>query len=320
MSLFDNRLTITADYYNSQTEDLLLNVPVPGSTGFTSSLQNIGALENTGYELTIGTFQELGNDFTWQSSVNLSTNSNKIKSLGPGQTQFLANSGLNDPAFIVKVGESIGSFFGYNVLGVFETQEQFDNTPTLVNQNQGVGDFIYEDTDGDGDVDEDDRIILGNAFPSFNWGFSNTLKYKNLDFSFNIMGKHGFEKFNALHRYTAETWGNNLSVYLDENAPRPVWGVGSNSHTRPSSWHVEDASFIRLRNVTLGYTIPEDAFKNSPISNLRIYASGLNLFTITDYSGYDPEVSNQGGAIRRGEDFGNYPTAKTFTIGLNMSF
>lgn len=324
LTLFDNKLTLTADYYKSKTTDLLLNVTVPSTTGFTNSLQNIGELENQGFELSLGTSQRFG-QFTWDGNVNFSINKNEVLSLAPGQDQFLANAGLNDPAFIVKVGESIGSFYGYRISGIFESQEQFDSTPNL-GGNQGVGDFIYEDTDGDGDVDPDDRVVLGNANPDFVWGFNSRLVYKGFDLSFNLQGKHGVERFNAMHRYLAETWGNNLSVYLNDNAPRPVWGVGTSSHTRPSSWHVEDASFIRMRNITFGYSFPEkilsdNFFGGGVISGLRLYASALNLFTITDYSGYNPEVSSNGGdAITAGEEFGNYPIAKTFTFGINVTF
>lgn len=319
LSWFDRKLLLTFDYYNSNTEDLLLNVVVPSSTGFSSSLQNIGEVNNRGLELTLGTEQHFGS-LNWTGSFNVSGNQNKVTALGPGQDQILYSSGLSDPAFIVRVGEPIGSFYGYNVLGVFTTQEQFDATPHLTGQNQGVGDFIYEDTDGDGDVDPDDRTVLGNAFPRLTWGFNSALKFRGFDLSFNLIGKHGVERFNAMHRYLAEAWGNNLSAYLDEDAPRPVWGIGTNSHTRPSSWHVEDASFIRLRNITFGYTIPEKLISRSPLSGLRLYLSGLNVFTLTGYSGYNPEVSNSRQTVTAGEEFGNYPVSKSFTIGLRATF
>ena len=247
----------------------------------------------------------------------MSTNQNKVLALGPDQKQILYASGLPDPSFIVKVGESIGSFYGYKVLGVFKSQEQFDSTPHLENANQGVGDFIYADTNNDGKVNEEDRVILGNANPDFTWGLNGTLGWKNLDFGFSIEGKHGQQVFNAMHRYLAESWGNNLSVYLEEGAPRPVWAYGTKSHTRPSSWQIENASFIRIRNLTLGYTFKDLAF----LQKLRVYVSATNPFIFTDYSGYNPEVSNGGSsAITAGEDFGNYPVAKSFVVGLNVSF
>ena len=320
MGLIRNKLSLSIDYYKSETEDLLLDVTVPGTSGFESSLQNIGSLSNTGVEFLLSTNIDAG-DFSWRGSVNASVNKNEIKSLAPGQDQFLVNGGLNDPSFIVKVGESIGSYYGYKVNGVFESEEQFENTPHLEGQNQGVGDFIYADTDNDGDVDADDRTILGDNNPDFTWGFQSEFNYKGFDLGFNIQGKHGFQLFNAMHRYLAETWGNNLAVYLNEDAPRPVWGVGTSSHTRPSSWHVENGSFVRVRNITLGYTLPKKLVGDKFGKSLRIYCSTLNPFTFTDYSGYNPEVSNNfGDAVRAGEEFGNYPVYKSYILGINFTF
>lgn len=315
--IWNNNLQVTIDAYQATTKDLLLNVTVPATSGLTSALQNVGKVRNRGLEVMLSTYQELNKDWTLDLSLAMSTNQNKVLALGPGQKQILYASGLPDPSFIVKVGESIGSFYGYKIKGVFESKEQFDSTPHMENANQGVGDFIYEDTNNDGKVNEEDRVILGNANPDFTWGLNGTLGWKNFDFGFGIEGKHGQQVFNAMHRYLAESWGNNLSVYLEDGAPRPVWAYGTKSHTRPSSWHVENASFVRIRNLTLGYTFKDLAF----LQKLRVYVSATNPFTFTSYSGYNPEVSNGGSsAITAGEDFGNYPVAKSFVVGLNVTF
>ena len=291
---WDNKLQVSFDAYSATTRNLLLNVTVPATSGLTSALQNVGKVRNQGLEMLISTYHEFNKDWRLDLSLSMATNRNEVLALGPGQTQILYASGLTDPSFIVKVGEPVGSFYGYKVLGVFKTQEQFDSTPHLENANQGVGDFIYADTNNDGKVDESDRVILGNANPDFTWGLND-----------------------ATHRYLAEAWGNNLAVYLSEDAPRPVWAYGTKSHTRPSSWHVEDASFVRIRNLTLGYT-----FKDLPfVKRLRVYVSATNPFTFTGYSGYNPEVSNTGAnAITAGEDFGNYPVSKSFVGGINVTF
>lgn len=314
---WDNKLQVSFDAYSATTRNLLLNVTVPATSGLTSALQNVGKVRNQGLEMLISTYHEFNKDWRLDLSLSMATNRNEVLALGPGQTQILYASGLTDPSFIVKVGEPVGSFYGYKVLGVFKTQEQFDSTPHLENANQGVGDFIYADTNNDGKVDESDRVILGNANPDFTWGLNGTIGWKNLDFGFGIEGKHGQQVFNATHRYLAEAWGNNLAVYLSEDAPRPVWAYGTKSHTRPSSWHVEDASFVRIRNLTLGYT-----FKDLPfVKRLRVYVSATNPFTFTGYSGYNPEVSNTGAnAITAGEDFGNYPVSKSFVGGINVTF
>ncbi|MDO5615086.1 MAG: TonB-dependent receptor [Cruoricaptor ignavus] len=315
--LFKNKWQLNFDLYRSVTKDLLLNVEVPASSGMTSALQNIGKLENKGFEFSLSTTQKLGQDFTFDGTVMFAVNRNKVLELAPGQNQILYSSGLADASFIVKVGESLGSFYGYKTNGVFTSQQQFDSTPHLINVNQSVGDLIYMDISGDGKVDENDRTIIGNANPKFTWAFNGNFKYKALDFGFVVMGKQGQQIFNATHRYLAEAWGNNLSYWGQTDAPRPVWGVGSRTHTRPSSLHVEDGSFIRVRSLSLGYTFD----KIIPgIENLRVYTTATNPFTFTKYSGYNPEVSNTGSAITAGEDFGNYPTAKTFILGFNISF
>lgn len=317
----NNMFKVAVDAYQSNTSGLLLDVTVPASSGFTSALQNIGQVRNRGIEGMISTTQRFGRDWTWEGSLVMSHNQNKVLALGPGQTEFTQRSGLNDYSYIVRVGESLGSFYGYKIDGRFLTQEEFDNYPH-VNASQGVGDFKYVDVSGpdgvpDGKITADDRVILGNANPKFTWGFNNTLRWRNLDFTFNIEGKHGHQIFNATHRYLAEAWGNNLRYWGSEEAPRPVWAYGTASHTRASSLHVEDASFVRIRNIALGYT-----FHNVlGISRVRVYASTTNPFTFTNYSGYNPEVSNHGGsAIIAGEDFGNYPVSRSYIFGFNVSF
>lgn len=314
---WDNKLQVSFDAYSATTRDLLLDVTIPATSGLTSALQNVGKVRNQGLEMLVSTYHEFNNDWKLDVSLSMATNRNEVLALGPGQDQILYSSGLSDPSFIVKVGEPVGSFYGYKVLGIFESQEQFDSTPHLQNANQGVGDFIYADTNNDGVVDESDRVILGNANPDFTWGLNGTLAWKNFDLGFGFEGKHGQQVFNATHRYLTEAWGNNLAVYLEDDAPRPVWGYGTRSHTRPSSWHVENASFVRIRNLTLGYTFHNLAF----LQRLRIYVSATNPFTFTGYSGYNPEVSNAGtNAITAGEDFGNYPVSKSFVGGINVTF
>ena len=311
-----NMFKLALDAYQSTTSDLLLDVTVPATSGFTSALQNIGKVRNRGVEMMLSTTQRIGHDFTWDGSVVISANRNKVMALGPGQEQILYRSGLADDSYIVKVGESLGSFYGYEIDGRFLTQDEFDAYPHIDN-NQGVGDFRYVDTDGDGDVDADDRVILGNANPKLTWGFNNSFRWKGLDFTFNIEGKHGQQIFNATHRYLAEAWGNNLRYWGSEDAPRPVWAYSTKSHTRASRLHVEDASFVRIRNVSLGYT-----FRNIlGLERCRLYVSATNPLTFTNYTGYNPEVSNHGNsAIIAGEDFGNYPVSRSYVLGFNVSF
>ncbi|QNF32280.1 TonB-dependent receptor [Adhaeribacter swui] len=309
--------TFTADYYHSHRTDLLLNVPVPSASGYSSSLQNIGELQNRGIELALGTARKVGPG-ELSVGVNFSANRNKVLALGPGQEQIISSGGLSG-SHITRVGQPVGSFFGYKVIGRFESADQLSTTPKLGNQQ--IGDFIYQDTNGDKVVNADDRVILGDNYPDYQIGFNFSYKIKGFDISASVYSQQGLEVMNTMHRYLAEAWGNNLSVYLDEDAPRPVWGVGSSTHTRASSWQVEDASFVRLREVIVGYSLPNALTNKLHISRVRVYASLLNPVTWTKYSGYNPEVSsNYGSALTPGEEFGNYPLSKTSTIGINVSF
>ena len=314
---FLKNYTFTADYYYSHKTDLLLNVPVPSASGYSTSLQNIGELQNQGIELAISTDQKVGpGDLS--VNLNFSANRNKVLALGPGQEQIISSGGLSG-SHVTRIGQPVGSFFGYKVIGKFESADQLAATAKLGNQK--VGDFIYQDTNNDKVVNADDRVILGDNYPDFQMGLNLSYKIKSFDFSASVYTQQGLQVINTMHRYLAEAWGNNLSVYLDDDAPRPVWGVGSATHTRASSWQIEDASFIRMREIILGYSLPNTLTSKVHISRLRIYASLLNPFIWTKYSGYNPEVSsNYGSALTPGEEFGNYPVSKTSTIGINVSF
>jgi hypothetical protein len=164
-------------------------------------------------------------------------------------------------------------------------------------------------------------MIHGDNYPDYIIGFTNNLAYKNFDLSISLITKQGMSVINTMHRYTAEAWGNNLAVYLSDEAPRPVWGVGTKSHTRASSWQVEDASYVRIRNIVFGYTLPENLSGKAGLKKVRVFASAMNPFTWTQYSGYNPEVSsNFGSAMTPGEEFGNYPCNKSLTFGINVNF
>lgn len=328
MSLLNRSIDITADYFISRTDDLLLNVTVPSSSGVSSSLQNIGKMENRGFEFGINGNFKIG-QVSWYPSFNFSTTTNKVLSLAPNQSQFLSSGSLPGDSYITKVGSPIGSYYGYKVIGIFQNQQQLDSYPHL--SNNKVGDFKYEDTDHNGVLNANDRTILGNYLPKYNLNFSNNMRYKNVDFAFTIQSSLKFSVLNAQNRYLFEGWGNvyksvATGSWISESNPgngtdpRPVWGIGSNDHTTLSSFQIEDASFVRIRNLTLGYSFADKLLKRASIQHLRIYVSAVNPFTFTKYKGYNPEVSNGGNsAIQSGEDFGNYPIAKSFVIGANLS-
>ncbi len=324
VGLFDNKLSFTADYYNAITNDLLLKVPVPAHSGYTSSLRNIGKVQNTGFEFAIKISKiKLGN-VKWSSSFNISTNKNEVLALGPDQDRIL--SGFH----VTEVGETLGSFYLYNKIGVFETQEQIDNAPTQ--PEQGLGDYIFEDIDGDGKITSADKSIQGDFFPDYTFGFTNTFKYKNLSLKFLIQGKQGYEIFNGTSFFirNLEGWSNGHASINNHYTPGSTGAEFGHpgKHVKTyenSNLLLEDGSYIRLRKVSLGYTFPKEYLKNTFLDKLKIYVSAKNLFTITNYSGFNPEVrstnkSFNSSALTPGFDYGAYPVEKSVVLGINLSF
>lgn len=316
IQLFNNRIEIIGDYYNSITSDMLLEVPVPYYSGYSSSIQNIGKVENKGYEITLNTNNRIGG-FDLQAGVNFYTNRNKVLALGPDQ-EVIRGTWL----FSTEVGQPIGSFWGYNSLGVISSQEQIDNYATVKGAQVGRT-YLWEDTDGDGEITEDDKKILGNYFPDYNLNFNAALSFKGITLSFVIQSVQGHEVFNYLKLWSVNQthWSPPLKETADrETYVYPDLQRTDNNYQR-GSMLVEDASFVRLRNVTLGYNLPPKLLSKLNITNLRVYLSGQNIYTWTKYGGYNPEVSSRpDNPLTPGIDYGNYPVPRVYSLGLNMSF
>lgn len=337
-ALWRNALTITLDYYNSKTKSLLLNVPVPLSTGFSTELRNIGKVDNKGIEVALGTQQVFGK-LRWSANANFARNVNKVISLGPGNADIISTGGTNNTFFLTRVGHPIGSYYLPVVLGVFQSQSEINNYPhykdAATNYDLATskpGDFKFKDADGDGVIDFiKDREILGSYMPKFTYGLTTTLEWKNVDLAFALQGVCGNQIINLARRYFFNVEGNMNNYaqaykdrYIDETHP----GKGVNRANRiskggngtTSSWHVEDGSFLRVRNINLGYTFSEKILGSTHfLSQARIYIALQNPFTFTKYSGYNPEVSNRTNATTSGEDYGVYPVAKTMSLGLNLT-
>lgn len=332
--LFNNRVFLLADYYSTKTSDLLLNVSISSVSGFQTTLQNLGEVENKGFEIALSSKNFVG-DFSWDTDINFSTNKNEVLSLNENNEPIFS-SGSAGIRHVTRVGDPIGSYYGYVVDGIYQSEAEIANAPIDTQApDPGVGDFRFKDIDGDGQITPDDRTVTGSYFPDFTWGINNRLRYKNLDFSFLIQGVEGNEILNLTSRHlkNGEANFNSYAVFNDRwrspsdlgngeipRADRESGNHGNNS--RPSSFQVEDGSFIRLRNVTLGYSVPtKNLIGNSGIDILRFYITGTNLFTITDYLGYNPEVSNiSTNSLTPGEDYGAYPLTRSFTMGINLTF
>lgn len=338
-SLFKNRLTLGLDLYNSNTYDLLLDVPVPMTTGYQTRLENIGKVNNKGVEFNIATNQKMG-DFNWSVYFNISKNINEVKELGPGNADIISSGSVSNAYFITRVGEPIGSYYLPVVEGVFKNQEEVDaalhylDSPT----NYGLadtkpGDFKFKDVNGDGvlDISDTDRAIVGNYMPDFTYGFGATLAWKGIDFGITFQGVQGNEILNLSRRYFYNHEGNMnnykgaLNRWKSENEPGSGMNVRANRVSKgqngtTSTWHVEDGSYLRIKNISFGYTLPENWIKKVYLKSARIYCSLQNPFTFTNYEGYNPEVSNRSTVTTNGEDYGVYPLARTTSIGVNLTF
>lgn len=333
LGLFKNRVFLLADYYNTKTTDMLLNVPISSVSGFNFALQNIGEVDNKGFEMALRTKNFVG-DFTWDTEFNFSTNENEVKALGEND-EPLFSPGSAGVRHVTRVGDPIGSYFGYVVDGIYQTEAEIAAAPVDTQApDASPGDFRFKDVDGDGEITPDDRTVTGSYFPDFTWGINNRFSYKGIDLSFLIQGVEGNEILNLTSRHlkNGEANFNSYAVFNNRwrsasepgngSIPRADRATGNHgNNNRPSSFQVEDGSFIRLRNVTLGYSLSADKLFGNSIDRLRFYITGTNLFTITDYLGYNPEVSNNStSALTPGEDYGAYPLTKSITMGVNLTF
>lgn len=327
------KITLSTNYYRSITSDLLLSVPVPQQSGFSTSLQNIGEVENKGFELELSGDQINLGPVKWSFGINLTTNRNEVLSLAEGQEEIrYGRSG----AWRTKVGGPIADITAYNIIGVFKTAEEIEAYPHL--NGTLTGDLIVEDVNGDGQITEADQISFGTFTPELTFGLSSNFQYQNFDLSlvFNgIDGRSAYFYDEAVITGVGEGFGTPSKYYMDnryhpENNPdgflgQPNLGNFSSARriTRVSSQYIQDADYFRLRLLQLGYTFPEAVVSNWGISKLRLYASANNLFTITNYRGYNPDSSEfrtNTDVLRAGYAQDNYPMTQTFIFGLNLNF
>jgi len=331
--IFNDRLFGSLDVYRKKTSDLLLNISIPAALGFTTALTNIGEVRNKGFEASLTSRNMIKTNFQWASDFNISLNRNEVLSLAPGVDAILSQ-GAAGVRHITRVGDGIGSFFGHVVEGVYQSQEEIDNAPEdLLAPNPKPGDFRFKDINNDGVIDEDDRTVIGDYEPAFTWGFTNRFNYKNFDMSILFQGVVGRDIMNLTSRHIKNGEGNfnSLAVFNDRwrspeepgngKIPRADRQTALNgNNNRPSTFQIEDGSYIRLRNVTLGYNFPT-AILGDKIRNLRVSASATNLFIITDYLGFNPEVSTEaGGSLTPGQDIGQFPLTQSFRLNIDVTF
>ena len=331
LGFLKNTLNLTFDYYNSTTSKLLLNVPTAAATGFSSQLQNIGQLTNKGVEATVSYSAKLGRDWGLDVGANIAANRNKVTQLGPGNASIIAVGGTGSAYFITQVGQPIGSYYLLVQDGIYKNQEDLNNNPHFSNSH--VGDFKFKDVNGDGQLNAlTDRAIVGNFQPKYTFGFSSSVRYRGLDLGVVVQGSQGNKILDLFRRYIASSEGNfnNLNLLKGRFIDSNDIGVGyinranriaTGNNGTISTWHVEDGSFVRIKNITLGYTFAESLARKCGITSLRLYATVQNPFTFTKYSLFNPEISDRpNNALSPGEDYGSYPLARSFAAGLNLSF
>lgn len=305
------RIGITADAYIKNTSDLLLSMPIPRSTGFESTIQNVGEVQNKGIELQIST-RNFVNEVKWNTDFNISFNRNKVIYIG----KQVINSGYiyqRGNVAIAKEGEPMGSFYGYVSEGV----------------DPATGLMIYKDNNEDGVITPDDKEIIGNANPDFFYGMSNSLSYKGFNLNVFIQGVYGNELFNAtrIESESMNDFKNQQATVLNrwqnpgDITDIPVATLGEKYNSELSTRFIEDGSYLRIKTLTLSYTFPHSVINRIKISNARLYVTAENLYTLRSYSGYDPEVNAFGGHnLAQGIDFGTYPQSRNLIIGVNLSF
>jgi TonB-linked SusC/RagA family outer membrane protein len=369
LGLFDDRINIEVDYYDKETKDLLLEVPLPVTSGFRTSFQNLGTVSNKGYEFAIDAVIVQNKNFKWNANFNISFNENKVLNLGGAheffETAIGDNAIRND--YVVRVGESLGSIYGLQDDGVYTFHDfvEFDGltdaeaadllysnvsgtenwySVNIYTLKEGVvsnalvasgtyrpGMTKFKDNNGDGIINDDDRHIIGNTQPKHFGGFSNNFSYKGFDLSAQTAWSYGNDIYNKNIKNgtnTADPWGNKLAIVNERWSPENPentltsfnTGASGNVGSAAYSRYIEDGSYIRLANITLGYELSKNASQSIGLKSLRLYGALDNVYVWTKYSGFDPDVSVGNNQLTPGLDVDAYPRERTFRIGLNAKF
>ncbi|MDM8337894.1 SusC/RagA family TonB-linked outer membrane protein [Mediterranea massiliensis] len=356
----EQRITVSPEFYINRSSDLLLSTRLPMSSGYETMMVNAGETKNVGIDLTVNTQNIITKDFSWNTTLTFSHNKNTVEALTGEEVQlFEGKFGYNQNTHRLAVGEPIGQFYGFITDGLYQVDDfDYDPATKTYTLKDGVacygnrntvqpGDWKFRNMDGNDVIDENDKTVIGNASPKFYGGLNNNFAYKGFDLSIFFTFSYGNEVLNATKLVTSKVGRENYNA-LDvmnshnrwmtindrgERATDPAELAAMNQGKSVASWHdnqegnkyihswaVEDASFLRLSNVTLGYTFPKQLIRKIKLSNLRVYATGNNLFTWTPYTGFDPEVSNMRSPLTPGVDFGSYPRSRSFIFGVNIAF
>ncbi len=334
LALFKNRLTFSADYFDRKTIDMIVNVPIPGYVGAGAPRVNAGSMRNYGVELAAA--YNGGNKLLYNIGANITFINNELTSLGGGAPQDAGGSGKLGNTTRVEVGAPFPFFYGLRTDGIFNSQAELDahkdKNGNPIQPSAKPGDVKFIDVNEDGKIDDLDRVNLGSPYAKFQYGFNADLSYKGFDLRLFIQGVHGNKLVNAMHWSTRNGsnagggWGNFETIRLnswtpqtpDNNEPR-MTATDPNNNMRFSDRYIQDGSYLRLKNIQVGYSIPASLLKRIKIASARVYVAADNLLTITKYQGFDPEISGLGG-YSFGLDVGTYPQPRTLRAGLTLNF
>ena len=354
LSMLHGDLNLTVDWFNRKSKDFLLNIAVPAQTGFNSLAKNVGTMSNKGVETALS-YTHSTSEFHYGATLTVSVLKNTLTSITAG-TDFVGNFGgvnLAGPGWVspntftkTYIGQPVGEFYGYKSLGIFQSQAQVDalnaaakakGFQSYYQAKTGPGDRYFADVNGDGHVTPDDQVSLGSAQPKFFGGLNLDFGYKNFDVNAFFYGAYGNKLLNY-QESNLESFSNrgfvgieNISQQYYKNAWTPTnpsnrfaaihYNDADYLNLVPSNVWIENGSFLKLKTLTIGYTLPTDLVKKTTLSKVRVYMASQNLFTITKYTGLDPEIGIQGGnATQTGVDNGTYPSSRFYTIGLNVTF
>ena len=318
LGLFDGRLNFEADVYRKLTTDMLLSAPVPSSSGYSTVTSNIGSMENKGFEFAINSVNISKDQFTWTTDFNISLNQNKVIALTGGADIFSGSS-------IIREGEPVGSFFGFVHQGTWGSNEEDEAAKYL----KKPGDIKYQDVDGNGVINDNDRVIIGNGIPDGFGTLLNTFNYKNFSLTVDLQFMYGNDvlyrsKHSAEDRQgIANSFKTVLNAWTPENQNTNIAElrpVSAGYNTNNDTDRVQDGSFIRGRNLLLAYNFNPSVLEKLHLNRLRVYASAQNFFLTTKFEGYDPEVSTSGSPFDQGVDLYAYPKPRVFMLGINVGF
>jgi TonB-linked SusC/RagA family outer membrane protein len=336
VSLFRNRLSFTVNYYLSQSYNLLFNQPISAISGSTVVLTNLkdSKVQNKGLDFQLDGTIIRNDDFTFGASGNISFNTNKVLDLGGNNTIYSNGGERSYVTHVTQEGQPVGMFYGFKVLGRL-TEENVGKVPqSAASTNPAkVGDLYFEDTNKDGVINDSDKGVIGTPYAKFTYGFALTTSYKAFDFRASFNGSYGNKVLDAqdYYLYNFEGSGNQYADVADRyrSASQPGSGLNyranrsgtQSNNTRLSSFYIQDGSYFRMTNAMLGYNFPKAFSQRVKVQNVRVFASVDNAFTISKYKGYNPEVDYNGGSnLTPGVDYGNYPLARTYNLGVKVTF